>query len=139
MAYQIESFESLSLVVVKYVGPVNCSERMRALDEASGIVDTSSLVRVLVDCRDCEWMDESFESSNELARRLALDARIESCRIAYLVDGLRRPRSNAELLAEARGFRSNRYDSLPLALDWLLMKCRRPRRRHHAAAGAALR
>ena len=130
MRHSIEVSPYMGLAAVTFRGDVSAADRLRALDEMLPRLERERGYGILIDMQGARAVSDTFEACNELARRLAGEARLRGCRVAYVYSLPGSANPVVERLAAARRFRFRRFPAVPEAIDWLLS----PRRRRPAAA-----
>ncbi len=119
--YSIDVNRTAAFASIRFSGLIAVAERGRALEEAMVVFADTGYRQVLVDFSAADFAVDDFDSSNALASRLAFNATLHSCRIAYLTKPGARVNPVVEALAAARGLSFRRFDERQRAMDWLLL------------------
>jgi len=120
MSYEVEVNPYLGLLICTLWGVVWVEERAAALDEALERIEEGRPYRILVDMIGASCANDSHDTSEAFAKRLANEPRLQGCRIAYLYPDGTRINQRVERLAEERAFKFRRFTTTTDALDWLL-------------------
>jgi hypothetical protein len=119
MPHSIEVSPYMGLAAVTLWGDVTVEERARALDDTLGRLHGAPY-GILLDFQRARATADSFEASNNFARRLAGEERLRDCRVAYVYAQAGSVNPVVEKLAQARRFRFRRFAAASSAIDWLL-------------------
>ena len=117
--HAVETDPNTGLIAATFYGELHVDERVATLDEVVGVIRTTGMSRLLIDLSLARIAPDGLSAANRLANRLARDAVLESCRIAYVG----RPTQHdpaVEVLASAKGFAAERFASRDEATAWLL-------------------
>ncbi|HEY0504166.1 MAG TPA: hypothetical protein VGD42_11805 [Lysobacter sp.] len=117
MPYVVEPLPELSVIRVRFEGPLRLQERARALDDVIALHAAASYRRLLVDLSRATAMEDCEAGAWAHAGRLAREPALRAMRIAYL--GEPASADSIESLAALRGYFYQRFRSQGSALVWL--------------------
>jgi hypothetical protein len=117
MPYVVETLAELSVIRVRFDGPLHLHERSRALDEVLRHHAVSPCRRVLVDITRATPVEECPAYAWAHAARLAREPALRDMRIAYVGEAL--SAESVESLAALRGYFYQRFRTTGSALVWL--------------------
>ena len=117
--HSIETDPRSGVIATTFYGELHVAERCSALDEVVDGVRSTGRYRVLVDRSLARIAPDGLGAANRLANRLARDAVLEACRIAYVERPMQQDPA-VQVLASAKGFEAEHFDSRDHAMAWLL-------------------
>ncbi|QSX76965.1 hypothetical protein [Agrilutibacter solisilvae] len=120
MNHSIVLSPNIGLAVVTLRGQISIADRALALDALLEQLEGQEIRSILMDMQEAQAVPESFQAASEFAQRLAGERRLRECRVAYLYGNASNANGVVEKLAEARQFRSRRFEVMSEAIDWLL-------------------
>ena len=119
MAYEVTQNDPLQLVDVRYFDCVSVEQRGAAMDETLVILQAAGFRRIAIDYDQARLRDDGVVTMSAFATRIATNAALRQCRIAYV--GKRGHHFNVtiETLSSARGYGARRFFDRDSALAWL--------------------
>jgi len=119
MAYAVTRNNALHLVDVHYVDSISIKQRGAAMDETLAILRATGIRRIAIDYDHARLSDDPIATMSAFATRIATDAELRRCHIAFI--GRRGHQFNItiELLSSARGYGARRFFDRDSALAWL--------------------
>jgi hypothetical protein len=120
MGYAVTRNEPQQIIEVRYFDLVTVAERAAAMDETLVILGATSLRRIAIDFNDARAGIEAFQDTNAFATRVATNALLRQCRIAFVGAASNRFNVVLETLSDARGYGFRRFFDRPSAIAWLL-------------------
>ncbi|MGH8076744.1 MAG: hypothetical protein ACREPE_05395 [Lysobacter sp.] len=119
MAYVVTRNEDLQMIDVRYFDRVTVAERAAAMDETLVILRESALRRIAIDFNDARAGSDFFQDTNAFATRVATNALLRECRIAFVGAATNRFNAVLESLSDARGYSFQRFFDRAAAIVWL--------------------
>ena len=119
MAYEVTCNDQLQLVDVRYFDCVSVEQRGAAMDETLAILRDTGIRRIAIDYDQARLRDDPVATMSAFATRIATNAELRRCHIAFI--GRRGHQFNItiETLASARGYGARRFFDRDSALAWL--------------------
>lgn len=120
MAYEVTRNDALRLVEVRYFDCVSVEQRRAAMAETLAILRVTGIRRIAIDYDLARLRDDPVATLSAFATRIATNAELRECRIAFV--GRRGHQFNVavETLASARGFGARRFFDRDSAVAWLM-------------------
>ena len=120
MAFEVSQDHERGLILVRYFDRVPVAQRAAAMDRTRVILGATGLRRILIDFDDATAPAEPLQETNAFATRVATDALLRECRIAFVGAASNRFNATLELLADNRHYAFRRFHSRPPAIEWLM-------------------
>lgn len=120
MAWDVEVNHYMHLVVVTLWGRVTMAERACALDSVLAQMQGGRPYRILVDMIGAHGGGDRPRDVEAHVERLAHEAQLRDCRVAYLYPAGARANADVERHADARALPFRTFNAVNDALDWLL-------------------
>lgn len=122
MTYAVHRNDPLQLVDVHYSDCVSVQQRGAAMDETLEILRASDIRRIAIDYDQARLYDDPVATMSAFATRIATNAELRECRIAFIGRAGHQFNFTVETLASARGYGARRFFDRASALDWLLAR-----------------
>lgn len=119
MGYTVTRNEPLQLIDVRYFDRVTIAQRAAAMDETLEILRETEIRRIAIDFDEARGGSDPFQDTNAFATRVATDALLRQCRIAFVGTATNRFNAVLETLSDARGYGFRRFFDRPSAIAWL--------------------
>ena len=119
MAYEITCNDVLRLVDVRYFDRVSIEQRCAAMDETLAILRATGIHRIVIDYDLARLRDDPVQAMSAFATRIATNAELRQCRIAFVGKQGHQFNLTVETLASARGYGAQRFFDRSSALAWL--------------------
>lgn len=117
--HAIETDPRSGVIAATFYGELHVEERCAAMDEMVEQVRSTGTYRLLIDLSLARIAPDGIGAANRLANRLARDAVLDACRIAYLERPMQQDPA-VQVLAPAKGFQAEHFASRAHAVAWLL-------------------
>ena len=119
MAYEVTCNDPLQLVDVRYFDCVSVEQRGAAMDETLAILRDTGIRRIAIDYDRARLRDDPVATMSAFATRIATDAALRQCRIAFIGRAGHQFNITIETLSSARGYGARRFFDRDSALAWL--------------------
>ncbi len=119
MAYAVTRNDPLQLVDVQYAGSVSVTQRGAAMDETLLILGATGIRRIVIDYDQARLRDDPVATMSAFATRIATNAELRRCHIAFIGRRGHQFNMTIELLSSARGYGARRFFDRDSALEWL--------------------
>lgn len=120
MAYEISRNDALLMVDVRYFGCVSVEQRGAAMEETLAILDATGIRRIVIDYELARLRDDPVTTMSTFATRIATNALLRECRIAFVGRPGHQFNITVETLAAARGYGARRFFERDSAIAWLM-------------------
>lgn len=117
--HAIETDPRFGVITTTFYGELHVDERWAALDKMVDEVRSTGVYRLLIDLSLARIAPDGLGAANRLANRLARDAVLDTCRIAYVTGPMQQDPA-VQVLATAKGFEAGHFASRDHAVAWLL-------------------
>ena len=119
MAYAVTRNDPLQLVDVRYFDGVSVEQRGAAMVETLAILRDTGIRRIAIDYDLARLRDDPVATMSTFATRLATNAALRQCHIAFIGKAGHQFNVTIETLASARGYGARRFFDRDSALAWL--------------------
>lgn len=120
MAYEVTQNDQLRLVDVRYFDSVSTAQRGAAMDETLVILRATGIRRIAIDYDQAWLRDDPVTTMSAFATRIATNAELRQCRIAFIGKQGHQFNITVETLSSARGYGARRFFNRDSALAWLM-------------------
>lgn len=120
MTFAVEPDAGHALVRVTYRGTVSIEQRSLAMDRTLALLEQTGYRRILIVFSQASLGGDGLPATNAFATRIATNAALRQCRIAFVGPASNRFNVAVENLSRARGYGFERFFEYQPALDWLL-------------------
>lgn len=120
MTFAVELDADHALVRVTYRGTVSIEQRSSAMDRTLALLEQTGYRRILIGFEEALLGGDGLPATNAFATRVATNAALRQCRIAFVGPPSNRFNVAVENLARARGYGFERFFEYEPALAWLL-------------------
>ena len=122
MGFEVNHDAARGIIDVRYFDRVKVADRSAAMDQTLMILGATGVRRIAIDFNAARAGDDVFQDANAFATRIATNAALRQCRIAFIGAQSNRFNVVVETLAEGRGYGFRRFFERQPAVDWL-MQC----------------
>lgn len=119
MAFAVTRNDPLQLVDVCYFDSVSVNQRDAAMDETLAILRATDIRRIAIDYDQARLRDDPVAVMSAFATRIATNAELRQCRIAFIGRHGHQFNIVVETLSSARGYGARRFFDRHSALEWL--------------------
>lgn len=119
MAYEVTCNDALQLVDVRYFDCVSVEQRGAAMDATLMILRATGIRRIAIDYDQARLRDDPVAIMSAFATRIATNAELRECRIAFIGRARHQFNLTVETLAGARGYGARRFFDRDSAVEWL--------------------
>jgi hypothetical protein len=119
MPYTLQLDDADALLEVRYQGVVTVAERFQAWSEARPLLERSGYRRILIDLTGARAGPDDSSDFSAFANRITSEPLLLASRTAFVVPAVHPVNHLIEVLADARHYPFQRFDTRAPAIEWL--------------------